>query len=203
MNFCFVSMLFFVLANFSILAADVEKKNLNIAVFGGGGTNSYASLLMAEKFAASVEKEFKDIFHQTWSISGGTIPGTLLMHADHAKSASAEYTKTVGRAFPALLDFARDVGGNILNVIFLLQRQEKVVLADPEGLRRRQFEKVLDGYLGDMTFGAGKNNQFVYVASADGQPVFFCDPEIKLPAHDLRCLEGTSCIEGIVGSSTW
>ncbi len=161
-----------------------KKPGLTIAVAGGGGVNAYASLYMAVKLAQAANAQFHELFDQFWGVSGGTIPATLLMSRKFVDEETLGLFKgTVNQAFPDLLEFLDPT--------------------DSLGTRRTRFEKELVGKFGDLSFGATKNNKFVYIASSDGLPVYFCDPEIELPSSALRCVEGTSCVKGIVGSSSF
>lgn len=177
-----ILLLAFLLSAWSLTAMDHEQTNHNIAVFGGGGVNSFASLLLAEAFESEAGRPFDKLFHNTISISGGAIPGTLKLHNRHAKKAREAYENIIDESLPYYNDFFLD-------------------LEDSKGVRRNNLEKALEIYFGGMTFGAGKNNRFIHIASVDGYPYYYCDPDLPLPANALRCEPGTSVTTGIVNSS--
>ncbi len=152
----------------------------NIAVFGAGTTNCYASLILAKWFSEHANRHFNDIFDEAWGISGGAIAATLLMDKKLTETRAADiFRTTVEQALP---DFS---------LLFSL--------SDTNSLRRNKFEGELKKHFDGMSFG--KNNRLVYIASNQkGVPVYYCDEDVKLDDQALRCPPGTSCIKGIVGS---
>jgi hypothetical protein len=154
-----------------------ERRDLSIAVFGGGGTNTFASLRLAVKFAELVGKPMNKIFNQTWGTSGGAISAALLMNKEKA---SELFLSSVGKAFPDLSSFFSD-------------------LKDADGCRREAIETELEHQFKDLKFGKENNN--VVIASADGKPVYYCGSKMALDKDALRCKEETTYVEAIVNSS--
>jgi hypothetical protein len=170
----------FLLTFFSLQA---PAANQNIAVFGGGGVNSYASLYLAELFYKRAGLHFSELFDIAFGVSGGTFPATLLMHAAWQGQESIIAKAALARAFPTYWD--------LLN------------LTDSFGKRRKKFVAALEPMFYGLSFGPGNNNRYIYVGSHKGQPVFFCDPEVLLDETELRCAENTPCIDGIMASSSF
>lgn len=157
--------------------------NLNIGVFGGGGVNAYAALYLAEEFLKTADMPFHELFDQGWGLSGGTFSAQILMDGRWHGRASAIAKTQMETAFPNYSEFIDPI--------------------DKAGLRGKKFEKALELYFSNQYFSAEKKSNAVFIGSQKGLPVFFCNNDVQLPSHELRCTEGTSVIDGIMCSSTY
>lgn len=180
-------MLFWLFISFLAFSMEIEHESKplyaqgkNIAVFGAGTTNCYASLLLAKYFSEHTNRPFDQLFDQAWGISGGAIAATLLMAKKFTEAEAASiFRTTVEQGLPGLSLFFN--------------------LSDTNSDRRNKFEFELKKHFDGMSFG--HNNRFVYIASnKKGEPVYYCDEDVKLEDNALRCPAGTSCIKGMVGS---
>lgn len=157
--------------------------NQNIAVFGGGGANAYASLYLAELFYKRAGLHFSEIFDLAFGVSGGTFPATILMHGAWQGQESTIAKTSLALAFPTYWDL--------------------LDMKDSTSKRRKKFIAALELLFSGLRFGHKNNNRFIYLGSHKGQPVFFCDPEILVGETELRCAENTLCIDGIMASSSY